>query len=275
MPTLAGPEGPIEVRVTGAGQPTTVYAHGLAASIDETRPFGSGVRGRGVYFHFRGHGVSGPGESPWSYAAVESELRAVLHRYAARRALGVSLGAGALLQAAVRTPQDFDQVVFVLPPALDEPRTDGAVAHWTRMAELVERGDADALAELVESRLPEEVRGRPSARNWARRRARRLTGTAIARGLRAMPRQHPLVDRADLARVRCPVLVIGQQEDDLHPATVARDLARALPDARLKVFDRAGLLWRHRQQVRELISGFLNQPADAVGSAEEGAGVRR
>ena len=49
--------------MTGPGEPVTVFAHGLAGSIDETRPFGSGVRGSRVFLHFRGHGAtSAPGD---------------------------------------------------------------------------------------------------------------------------------------------------------------------------------------------------------------------
>lgn len=265
MPTVPGPEGPLEVKTTGSAEPTTVYAHGLAASIDETRPFGSGVHGLGVYFHFRGHGRSGGGNTPWSYAAVEAELRTITERYTARRVLGVSLGAGALLRAAVRAPGDFDRLVFVLPPALDEPRTDAALAHWATMADLVESGDVDALTTLIRSRAPAAVRNRQAAWVWARRRARRLSGTTVARGLREMPHDHPLSDRADLARVHCPALVIGQEDDEAHPAAVARALAEALPAARLEVFDGAGLLWGHRQEVREVISGFLNRSVIPVG----------
>jgi hypothetical protein len=35
----------VEYLVTGGGEPVTVFAHGLAGSIPETRPFGSGVGG--------------------------------------------------------------------------------------------------------------------------------------------------------------------------------------------------------------------------------------
>src|SRR3954454_15874353 len=41
---------------TGSMVPTTVFAHGLAGSIADTRPLGSAVAGRKVFFHFRGHG---------------------------------------------------------------------------------------------------------------------------------------------------------------------------------------------------------------------------
>ena len=42
----------------GAGSPVTVFAHGLAAGIADTRPLGSAVAGTRVFFQFRGHGGS-------------------------------------------------------------------------------------------------------------------------------------------------------------------------------------------------------------------------
>jgi hypothetical protein len=59
--------GDVEVLVTGSGSPVTVFGHGLAGSIAETRPFGSGVRGTRAFLHFRGHGATPSREGePWS-----------------------------------------------------------------------------------------------------------------------------------------------------------------------------------------------------------------
>ena len=77
MPLLETPSGSIEYLLTGHGSPVTVYAHGLAGSIPETRPLASGVRGTGVFLHFRGHGASSAPETPWTYDALGEELRAV------------------------------------------------------------------------------------------------------------------------------------------------------------------------------------------------------
>ena len=55
---LEGPTGSLELITTGSGLPATVFAHGLGASIETTRPFGSGVKGSRTFFHFRGHGGS-------------------------------------------------------------------------------------------------------------------------------------------------------------------------------------------------------------------------
>jgi 3-oxoadipate enol-lactonase len=65
-------------------------------------------------------------------------------------------------------------------------------------------------------------------------------------------------DPAVLSAVTVPALVIGARGDDLHPHEVARSLAEALPDAELHVYDRPGVLWNERADLRERVAGFLN-----------------
>lgn len=248
----------IEYLVTGSGQPVTVFAHGLASSIDQTRPFGSGVRGSRVFLHFRGHGGSGEPSTPWTYDAVADEVAAVADRVGATRALGVSLGAGATLRLAVREPGRFERLVLALPAAIDRARDDVTVTRFRRMADRLATGDLEEVAELLVLEQPAGARDRPDVHVWARQRARRLARSSVLRGLRELPPQHPLDDAAALSRLTTPVLVIGQRGDDTHPAAVAEELAERLPRARLEMFDAGGVLWGHRQELRALIGGFLN-----------------
>jgi pimeloyl-ACP methyl ester carboxylesterase len=123
---LEGPNGVLELTTTGSGLPATVFAHGATGSIQTTRPFGSGVKGSRTFFHFRGYGASAPAAKPLTFAALEADLRAVADRVGATQALGVSMGAGALCSLLARTPLRFKRLVFILPAALDTPRTDDA-----------------------------------------------------------------------------------------------------------------------------------------------------
>ena len=258
MPLLQTTDTLVDYLLTGRGDPVTVFAHGLAGAIDETRPFGSGVRGTRAFLHFRGHGASSAPETPWTYDALAGELRAVADHVGATRALGVSLGAGALLRVVARHPGRFERLVLVLPATIDRPRHDPAVERMRQMAAYVESRDLEAVAGLLVAEQPEGARGRPDVAVWARRQARRLADTAVVRALRELPAAFPLEDRAELASVEAPVLVVAQHGDDAHPAAVAEELAAALPNARLAMFDAGGVLWTHRRELRELVAGFLN-----------------
>lgn len=260
MPALPTADAVLEVATFGRGAPVTVFAHGLAGSITETRPLASGVPGTRVLFHFRGHGRSvvrrPPGE--WGYAALAGDLRAVADATDATRALGVSMGGGALLRLLADTPDRFARLVLFLPSLLDGPWNETAAAHYAALAERVEAGDRDGVEALLRAELPPEVRDLPDVRRWAVGRAAALLGGRTDRLLRALPpAEPPLPSRALLRRVTAPVLVLAQERDPLHPVAVARELAAALPRARLEVFDRGAALWTGRARLRGLLTSFL------------------
>lgn len=262
---LDGPDGGrIEILRTGSGEPVTVFAHGIAASIAQTRPFGSGVHGTRVYMHFRGHGASTAPEqasAQWTYAALAADLRTVADHTGATRALGVSMGAHSLLSLVASTPDRFERLAFVIPAALDAPSPS---EHGDEMAALVERRDIEGLARMLVGGQPAAVRDLPAVRVWARRHATEISGTALATALREVPAQVPLPDGVDALRaVLAPSLVIAQEGDDLHPVDVATRLAGILPNARLEVLPPGGILWRDRNRLRELVSGHFNTAGEA------------
>lgn len=257
---LATPHGVrLEQLVTGFGAPTTVFAHGFAAGIAVTRPLGSAVAGRRVFFQFRGHGRSDAPAGPWTYDDLARDLRAVADRTGATRAVGVSLGAGALTALLAQSPQRFERMVFFLPAVVDRRRSAVARRHLTRMLAAVAAGDPAAVADAVGAELPAAVRDTPAGRAYLRQRTDQLIRDGLATALATLPDQVAVHDRSALAAVTSPALVIGSRGDDLHPAEVAEDLAAALPRADLHVYDEPGVLWTHRADLRERISSFLNE----------------
>ena len=185
---------------------------------------------------------------------------AVARGYGARRALGVSLGAGAILRAAWRDPAASSGSCSCCPATLDRPRHDPAIARMQRMAELVRAGDLEALADALVADQPAGVRvaaGRresgPAGRRIACRHQRGAARCGTCR------RSIPIDDAADLSVVSCPVLVVGQEGDGAHPAELAEELAERLPDATV-CGSSTPTVWSgaHRAELRELVSTFLN-----------------
>lgn len=254
---VAGPTGPLELLVAGRGQPRTVFAHGLAGSIPTTRPYAGKVPGTRAFLHFRGHGASVTPEGPWEYAALAAELWAVADHVGATRALGISMGAGALCAGLAAAPDRFERVVLVLPAAIDRPREDAAMARLARLADLVEEGDRERVAQHLLGHEPQQVVNDPGVQHWAREQAGRLVGSGVAHGLRSLPHRTPVADRQVLSRVSAPVLLLAQEGDAMHPASVARELAEVLPSAILRVLPRGGIMWQHRSHVRDLVGEFL------------------
>jgi 3-oxoadipate enol-lactonase len=244
--------------VSGAGEPTTVFAHGLAAGIPVTRPLGSAVTGRRVFFQFRRHGRSDTPPGPWTYDDLARDLRAVADLNGATRTLGVSLGAGALVALLAQSPHRFERLVFFLPAVVDRPRTPIARQRLTALLRAVQAGDRPAVAAAVAAELPPAVRKTAAGRAYLVQRTDQLTRDGLAAALAALPGQVAVRDRAALAAVTAPALVIGCIGDDLHPAEVAEDLAAALPRATLHLYDEPGVLWTRRADLRDRISAFLN-----------------
>ncbi len=256
VPTPHGVE--LECLATGGGEPVTVFAHGLGGGIAETRPLGSGVDGRKVFFQFRGHGRSAAPPGHWTYLDLARDLRAVADLYGATRALGVSLGAGALCRLLADNPGRFTRLVFFLPAVLDRPRPAAARERLAVLLEAVQDGDAAAAAEVVIQEAPAAVRDTPVVWAYVRQRLDQLMRDGLAAGLTTLTDQVAVVDAADLAQVPAPALVIGCRGDELHPVEAAERLAAALPAATLQVYDRPGVLWTARADLRERIAGFLN-----------------
>jgi 3-oxoadipate enol-lactonase len=250
--------GRLEQLVTGTGEPVTVFAHGLAGDIAGTRPLGSAVLGRRVFFHFRGHGRSDAPPGPWSFADLAEDLRAVADRAGATRALGVSMGAGALCRVLAETPGRFERIVLYLPAPLDGVRPPVAAARLARLLAAVESGEAALVADAVEPELPASVRNTPTGWSYLRQRVERLLTDGIAPELDTLWRAPAVPDMSALAAYPGRALVIGCIGDEVHPVTVAERLAGLLPAAELQVYDRPALLWTHRKELRERISTFLN-----------------
>src|SRR6266545_1894115 len=206
---VATPHGvELECLYTGHGEPTTIFAHGLAHGIAETRPLGSGVAGRKVFFQFRGHGRSAAPPGQWTYLDLARDLRAIADLSGATRALGVSLGAGALCRLLADNPSRFERVVLFLPAVLDVARPEPARRRLSALLAAVQAGDAAAVAEEISQEVPAHLRGTPTAWSYLRQRLDQLMRDGLAAGLAALPDQAPVADASLLAEVAAPVLVI-------------------------------------------------------------------
>ena len=249
----------LEYLVTGLGDPVTVFAHGLGNGIAETRPLGSAVTGRRVFFQFRGHGRSAAPAGHWTYADLARDLRAIADLSGATRALGVSLGAGALCRLLADHPDRFERVVLFLPAVLDKPRPVAARERLDALLVAIEAADAAEVANVLAQDIPPSMRNNPAAWSFLRQRMETLMGDGLAPGLASLPEQVAVADREALTSVRVPVLVIGTVGDDLHPAAVAEQLGSLLPHATLHIYDKPGVLWTQRADLRDRIATFLNQ----------------
>ncbi len=133
--------------------------------------------------------------------------------------------------------------------------------RFVTLADQVDTGDREVVAAELASWEPAACATKPDVLQWCREQADRLIGGGAARALRELPAQSPLTDRAMLAAVKCPVLVIAQEADEVHPVSVARDVVGALPHAQLELLPEGGIMWAHRDRVRGLVGDFVRERA--------------
>ena len=261
MPVIDGPVGPLHHVVTGTGDPVTLFVPGLTQSIADTRPFGSAVEGTRVFVDLRGHGGSAAPQSGegWSYEGLAADVQAVADAVAATRALGVSLGAAALVRLLADQPTRFERVVLALPGPLHGDRSPALLTVSDGLADAVAANDPIAIGRGLVALQPEAAQGRSDVRLWARRHAADIGGSAVAEAIRQFPRLSVLDTLDALGTVTASVLVLAQRGDEVHPVSAAEELATAIPGARLEVSD-VPWIWGGRSQLRETVSAFLGAP---------------
>ena len=142
-----------------------MVAHGLTNSCRELAAFTPLIAGTAVRFDFRGHGRSSvPPAGSYRFADLAGDVDAVARAYGATRAVGTSMGQGAITHLLAGDPQRFERLVFVLPACFDVP--------------MLDHSGFDRVAELLESLPKEKPSSRSSRRAVARPPTSGLRGSA-------------------------------------------------------------------------------------------------
>lgn len=258
MPSVMSDGVRLAVEVVGDGEPVTVMAHGLTGSRAQIRLFAPFLPGTKVLFDFRGHGESGrPEAGAYSMDAFAADVEHVARAFGATYAAGVSLGCGAILRILTRRPDRFEKLVLLLPARIERPSP--ARARLLRLADVLE---AHPLREAADIILSEEEAigafdGFPASRELRRQAVLAMNRDGIPRAIRECIDDPPVRDPEPITRVAAPALVIGQEGDPVHAASVARELAAALPRSELVVFpDRFALIREVPALVRR-VAAFL------------------
>jgi 3-oxoadipate enol-lactonase len=247
----------LHVEVDGTGDPVTVFAHGLTNSCKELSAFTPFASGTKIRFCFRGHGHSelAP-EGRYGFADYAGDLDAVASAYGATRAVGTSLGAGAIARLIAEEPERFERLVFLLPAALDQTVT--IAESSLRTAELLEKLPRDSAAEhLAAGSVGPEAEQAPGVHDFDVLMWQQMDPVGIARAVRGLLGERPVADRKLLRRVRSPALVICVEGDRIHPIEVGRAMVANLANADLIELPSQNELLASIPQLVERVSRFL------------------
>jgi pimeloyl-ACP methyl ester carboxylesterase len=259
VPEIASRDGTrLHVEVEGDGEPVTVFAHGLTNSCMELAAFTPMAPGTRVRFCFRGHAHSEtpePGHSRFS--DVADDLDTVATAYGATRAVGTSLGQGAITHLLGRDPGRFERIVFVLPAALDVKMTDHA--RFDRVADLLETLPVDEAVEAIvaDSKRRAEYDDKPWLRELDLFLWQDLNAVGVARSIREITRDVAIGDRELLRAVTAPALILCQEGDEIHPLELGVVLASLLPNAELVVMGSEEELLARLPELVAKVAAFL------------------
>jgi pimeloyl-ACP methyl ester carboxylesterase len=262
VPEVTSADGtPLHVEVEGAGEPVTVFAHGLTNSCMELAAFTPMAPGTKVRFCFRGHAHSGtPPEGHYRFADFADDLDAVATEYGATRAVGTSLGQGAITHLLGSDPDRFERIVFVLPAALDLSLADHA--RFDHVAELLETLPVDEAIERIvaDSKRVAEYDEKPWLRELDLFLWQDLNAVGVARAIREITRDVAIADRELLRRVTAPTLILSQEGDQIHPVELGYLLADLMPNAELVVLGSEDELLERLPELVTLVAAFLAEP---------------
>jgi 3-oxoadipate enol-lactonase len=259
MPEVTSRDGTrLHVEVEGEGPPVTVFAHGLTNSCMELAAFTPMAAGTRVRFCFRGHAHSAtPEPGHYRFADFADDLDAVARRYGATRAVGTSLGQGAITHLLARDPDRFERIVFVLPAALDVKLTDHA--RFDRVADLLETLPVDEAVQRIvaDSTRVADYEEKPWLRELDMFLWQDLNAVGVARSIREITRDVAIEDRELLRKVSAPTLILCQEHDAIHPVELGRILANLMPNAELIVLGSEDELLAHLPELVSRVAAFL------------------
>lgn len=229
----------VELRVEDFGSgPPLLCIMGLGASLETwvAQRDAFSARYRVILFDNRGAGESECPPPPWTVPEMAADAVGVLDALGIERAhvIGVSMGGMIAQEMAIGWPERIDRMVVAVSFARPDPlrRAFLLFRRWARLqgADLVHEGVAN-LPWLVSPRVLndpdrlEEILGVVGAMPL-------MAADAYSHQIGAIL-EHDTLSR--LRAVRAPTLVLAAAEDVLTPLMLSREIADAIPGARLQV----------------------------------------
>jgi 3-oxoadipate enol-lactonase len=257
VPEVETGDATLFAEVDGVGEPVTVLAHGLTNSRRELAAFTPMLAGTKIRFDFRGHGRSSAPERGYRFADFARDLDAVASMYGATRAVGTSLGAGAICHLLEADPRRFERLVFLLPAALDRPfQYRDALVRTAELLESLPKGEAIE-AILSEAGRLEKYADAPWLRDFDLALWEDMNPVGVARAIREVVDDVAVSDREVLRKVEAPTLIICREGDLIHPAELGRVLADLMPSSELIVLPGEEELIAAIPELVVRVTGFL------------------
>jgi 3-oxoadipate enol-lactonase len=221
----------LRYELSGKGDRTLVLVHEMGGSLESWDDVASQFPESRQLLRYdtRGAGMSQKVRGELHIDTMADDVAALLDHFgiAGKVALaGIAVGGAIALHFAARYPERTSGVLVGSPATGIDPDRRAAVLE--RVAKIEAAGMAFAVEDSMKNGYPTELRG--DIKRFERYRARWLGNdpssyATIYRMLAATDMQD------ELARLRCPVLVLGGSFDRTRPPKLAQALAKIMPNA--------------------------------------------
>ncbi len=214
---------------------------------------------RAVAIDLRGYGDSDGIDDDFEFTGFVDDVLRVLDTLGARRAHVVGLSMGGLVAQALyaRAPERVASLALVACRSAAEPLLAPArrEAFIRERLEPLRRGGPQALAESLAPSLIGKAAS-AQAREQVMASLRKVRPDSYFKVMEARMRVPPMLE---LSSIQVPVLVVGSDEDTVAPLAQMRELAAAIPAARLVEINGAGHLinLEKPEEFNRVLSEFL------------------
>lgn len=243
----------------GEGQ-VLVFQHGLGAHLGQVQGLLEGLEGvRLICMDCPGHGQS-PLAADYepSFSAYTHDVLRLLDHLGIEKAVfgGISMGSGIALHTAIHHPNRVEGLILVRPAWLDTGTPENLV-ELKDIVDFLDQPDGKQQFEQIPA-FQKIKTSLPNAANSILGMFNRDQQEATPRILTAMVNDAPLASLSQLAGVSQQTVVIGNEDDPLHPLEFARVIDAGLPNSQLEVVISRYIHDRqHREEVRRIVSSFL------------------
>ncbi len=243
----------------GEGVPL-VLNHGLGGDHTQPKDLLSELPGyRTVYWDCRGHGETepvGPREG-FHFSQFSKDLEALMDGLGIEKAVvgGISMGAALSTRFVLDHPERVLALILIRPAWLAETNPPNLEMARKIAALLESKGVERALEDaeffsLVPENLHKNLRDQILKPQAFERRFR----------LEGMPSSAPTLDWGEVQSIQCPTLVIGNDNDPVHPLEYATTWAEKIQPARfVQVISKNDDFELHEEEVRQEIIRFIGE----------------
>ena len=256
----------------GDGETPFFFQHGLcgaAAQPAEVTPELNHLRL--LTLECRGHGLSEAGDpSKFSIKQFADDVAAVITDLGRPVILGgISMGAAMSLRLAIKRPELIRALVLARPAWVTD-QAPYSMKPNAFVGELLSKMNAkeaeqhflnSAIAQRLEAEAPDNLQ---SLRGFFHRAPQHVTAALLSR----ISADGPDVNRAEVTKIAVPTLVIGHEDDLIHPLSYAKDLATLIPHSEfVRITSKVHDKMRYVSDFQNTLSQFLTKVSHAEASS--------